>query len=267
MKSQLLFAAALAFATIACSPATPPTAEKNAGAACGKDDARLAVTGFCQAEAAQRIAPARLTPISGALPEGCAYVIGETATPDADEAILYRALSCKGKTTALEFSAGARSASLGRAASGFFESVPAAGDEGWEVVRLFRLEGVSDPKKLILDMAKGTAKEEKAKAAEIAACEVRPAGAGYPADAVLVDVNDAYKRANRIGPYDPVKDGPGAGEYAACGSWGITDASGDFWLIRDGYAWFVQQGQDLPDFDAGSLTVFRKGANGWAPVG
>jgi hypothetical protein len=68
---------------------------------------------------------------------------------------------------------------------------------------MFRLEGVADPKAMILDMAKGLAKEEKVKAAEIAACEIRPAGEGYPSDAFLVDVNDAYQKAKKIGAHDP----------------------------------------------------------------
>ena len=86
-------------------------------------------------------------------------------------------------------------------------------------------------------------------------------------DAYLVDVNEAYKKANKLGAYDESpKDTPSSGVYGACGPFGITDAGGDFWLVRDGYAWFVRQGQDTPDFDAASLTVFRKDADGvWAP--
>lgn len=188
-------------------------------------------------------------------------------TPDPNEAILYNALSCKGKTTKLEFSAGARSASLGWGLSGFFDNVPTAGQEGSERVRLFPLAGVADAKAMILEMAKATAKEEKAQASEIAACELVAAGEGFPADAFVVDVNDAYKKANKLGPYDKgPNDDPGTGVYGACGPYGVTDAT-RFWMIRDGYAWFVDQGQDLPDFDATSLTVFRKGADGaWAPV-
>jgi hypothetical protein len=188
-------------------------------------------------------------------------------TPDPNEAIVYNALSCKGKTTKLEFSAGARSASLGWGVPAFFDHVPTAVQDGWELVRQFRLEGVADPTAMILDMAKATAKEEKVVAAEIAACELRPAGDRFPADALVADVNGAYQKAKKFGPDDTgSRDDPSTGVYGACGSYGITDAQ-VFWMIRDGYAWFIDQGQDAPDFDAGSLTLVRKGADGvWAPA-
>jgi hypothetical protein len=266
MKTVSLLAAALALAVVACTPAADKAATKTAEASCPDDGPRLPGTGLCQGRVANYFDPARLAGVEGELPEGCSYVISETMTPDPDEAILYNALSCKGKTTKLEFSAGARSASLSWGVSGFFDNVPTAGAEGSERVRIFTLAEVADPKAMILDMAKATAKEEKAPAAEIAACELRQAGENFPADAFVVDVNDAYKRANKLGQYDTgPKDEPGAGVYGACGSYGVTD-SVRFWLIRDGYAWFVDQGQDLPDFDATSLTVFRKGPNGWGPV-
>jgi hypothetical protein len=270
MKHYLQAAAAALMlgAVLACTPAADKAATKAAEASCPDDGPRLPGTGLCQGRVVNYFDPARLVSIKdGDLPEGCTYVINETMTPDPNEAILYNALSCKGKTTKLEFSAGARSASLSYGVSGFFDDVPTAGAEGSERVRIFTLAEVADPKAMILDMAKATAKEEKAPAAEIAACEVRQAGENYPADAFVVDVNDAYKKAKKLGPYDKgAKDDPGTGVYGACGPYGVTDAQ-RFWLIRDGYAWFIDQGQDVPDFDAGSLTVFRKGADGaWAPA-
>jgi len=268
MKLCSLFAAAaLLIGAAGCTPAADKPAEKSAEASCPDDGPRLPGTGLCQGRVANYFDPARLAGAEGDLPEGCTYVINETMTIDPEEAILYNALSCKGKTTKLEFSAGARSASLGWGVSGFFDNVPTAGEEGSERVRVFSLLDVADPKAMILDMAKATAREEKAADAEIAACELRQAGEDFPADAFMVDVNDAYRNANKIGPYDTgPADDPGTGVYGACGPYGVTDAP-RFWMIRDGYAWFVDEGQDLPDFDATSLTVFRKGSDGaWAPV-
>lgn len=261
-------AAALVFAAAACKP--PPGAPETAAAeaACAPGDVRLPGTGICQLGAVNLFAPERLSNLSNRhdeLPPGCAWLVNETMTPDPSQAILYLALRCGEKTTKLEFSAGAHSAALGYGVSGFFPNVPALGEEGSELVRLFPLEGVPDAKALILELALGNAREQGAAAAEIAACTVREAPE-IDLDAYLVDVSDAYKKANKLGPYDDgPKDSPNYGAYGACGPFGITDASGDFWLIRDGYAWFVQQGQDIPDFDATSLTVFRKGADGvWA---
>lgn len=266
-RVSFLTAVVLVAGVVACAPAANQTADKASATGCEAGAAKLAVTGLCPAQALAAITPARVTAMTGELPEGCSYTVAETATPDANEAILYRALSCKGKTTQLEFSAGARSAAMGYGVSGFFDNVPKMGEEGADLVRLFRLDGAADPKAMILTMAKATATEEKAPAAEIAACELRAAGEGFPADALVVDVNDAYQKSKKLGRYDGgPKDDPGTGVYAACGSYGFTDAR-VFWMIRDGYAWFVNQGQDIPDFDAGSLTVFRKGADGaWAPA-
>jgi hypothetical protein len=268
MKSvRLLSAAVLTFSVMACTPAAEKPAEKTAESTCPDDGPRLPGTGLCQGRAVNYFAPERLAASEG-LPEGCTWITNETMTPDPDEAILYQAMRCNDKTTKLEFSGGARSASLGYGVSGFFDKVPTMGEEGSERVRIFTLAEVADPKAMILDMAKATAKEEGAKAAEIAACEIRPAGEGFPADAFVVDVNDAYKKANKLGPYETgKKDEPGYGVYSACSSYGVTDAQ-RFWLIRDGYAWFIDQGQDMPDFNATSLTVFRKTAEGgWGPVG
>ncbi len=268
MKLRSLFvAAALLGGAAACTPAADNAVEAAAESSCPDDGPRLPGTGLCQGRVANYFDPARLAAATGDLPEGCSYVINETMTPDPDEAILYNALSCNGKTTALEFSAGARSASLSWGVSGFFDTVPTAGEEGSERVRLFLLDGVADAQAMILEMAKATAKEEGAGDSEIASCEIRPAGDGYPVDALVVDVNDAYKEANKLGSYDGLTDGPDAGAYVACGSWGYDDGL-SYWMVRDGYAWFVRQTQDLPDFDAGSLTVFRRGADGaWSPAG
>jgi hypothetical protein len=265
---RTLILAATAGLCLVLAGGCTPAAKK--AEACPDDGARLSITGLCQGRAVNYFDPERLASLGGVegdLPEGCGWVTNETATPNPDEAILYQALSCNGKTTHLEFSGGGRGASLGYGTSGFFENVPKAGEEGSELVRLFPLEGNGDPKAMILAMAKGMAAEEKAKPAEIAACEMRPMGAPFPADTFVVDVSDAYKKTNKLGDYDGRKDGPDAGAYAVCGSYGFTTDGRRFWMIRDGYAWFVDQGQDMPDFDSSSLSVFRKGADGvWAPA-
>lgn len=252
-----------------CSPGPSQTTTAEASPAespCPDDGPRFERTGFCQGRAANHFDPARLTSTPGELPEGCAWAINETVTPDPDEAILYKAMSCNGRTTHLEFSAGAHSASLGWGVSGFFDTVPTGGEEGAERVRLFRLDGVADPRAMILDIARGAAAEENVPAAEVAACEIRPAGEGYPPDAYVVDAAVRTPSAAAPAPPPGETEGPGEVEPAVCGSWGADD-SRSYWMIRDGYAWFVREGQDLPDFDGSSLTVFRRGADGWMPAG
>jgi hypothetical protein len=246
---RILALAAIA-ALVSLAGCTPPAAKKTdvpGVSDCPDDGPRLPGTGICLGRASAYFDPARLT-AGMAAPEGCSWVINETMLPEATEAIVYNALSCKGKTTLLEFRGGARSASLGYVVSGFFDAVP----DDYEPVRMFPITEVPDPKAMILDFAQETTEDKK----EAAACELRPAGEGYPADALMVDVNAAWKKAKKIGDE----------AYAACGMYGVTDGQ-RFWLIRDGYAWFIDQGQDLPDFDAGSLTLLRKGADGgWGPA-
>jgi hypothetical protein len=265
-RFSFVAATAVALGVAACAPPQAKAPESAAEATCKDDGERLSGTGICLSRVANLFRPERLSSLTfrhDELPEGCNWAFNETMMPDPNEAILYLALSCRGKTTKLEFSAGARSASLDYGVSGSFENVPAQGEEGSERVRLFPLEGSSDPKAMILAMAKDRATEEGVGVTEVAACELRAAGEDRPADAYVVDVNDAYKKANRLGPFDDgPKDATTLGAYSACGSFGITNASGDFWMIRDGYAWFVSQGQDVADFDAGSLTLFRKSADG-----
>jgi transposase len=78
----------------------------------------------------------------------------------------------------------------------------------------------------------------------------------------------AMEKAVADAPERPVcLTDPDADVYAASGAFGITEAS-DFWRIRDGQAWSVTHGQDVPDFDAGTLALIRKGADGaWGSVG
>jgi hypothetical protein len=176
--------------------------------------------------------------------------------PGGDEAILFNTMTCNGKATKLDFAGGARSAALTVAQSAVFD-----GDQGnREVVRIFRTAEVADPKKMILDMARGTTTNK----AEAAACAVRAvsrteaAEKSFPDDALVVDVSDAYKRAKQLNDQD---------SYAVCGDWGLDTGAQVFWLIRGGYAMFVDLGQDLPDFDPSTLTVVRKGPDGaWSAV-
>ncbi|MGE3142508.1 MAG: hypothetical protein AB7L65_04250 [Hyphomonadaceae bacterium] len=248
MRSLFLAAWIGAALLAACSPSTgaaPKAAADMAQGACPDDGARLPVTHLCLGRVANYLEPARLAP--GMALEGpaahCSWTFNETAVGDGSEAILYRAMTCDGVTTTLEYAGGAHSASLSYAAS-------ALGNEaGREVVRLF-VSDPADPQAVIRYMINGLPRAERRK------CEVRPAGIdGWPSDALVIAYN---AQAAAALPQDQPN--------AVCGEYGLNEDEAAFWLVRDGYAYFFQLGQDGLDFDPNSVTLFKRAADGsWAP--
>lgn len=259
MKIPLLFAAiALAFGAAGCTPRAEKPATSPAAAAvpgsepCADDGPRFAGTGLCVGRSVNYLDPARLDTKEG-LPDGCSWEMNETLLPG-DEALLYQALSCKGKKTELEFRGGAKTATLGVRQSGFFETVRAE----YEPVRILSLFEVADPKARILAFAREGIENPE----ESAACEVSALEDGAPSDAFVVDANADYKAKKKL------VEGPGPGQgYAVCGPYGYSSDANQYWRITGGYAFFFDLGQDLPDFNPNSLTVIRKGADGsWVAV-
>jgi hypothetical protein len=237
----------------ACSPPVPDgkadaTTDAKATATC-TDAEKLPGTGLCPAQALALLDPAVLQ-TTEILPEGCSWSVNETMMGMDDEAIVYQAASCKGKTTRLEMRAGARSAALGYGVSALYDTLP----EDFEPVRIFTTEGQADPKAAILAMAK-EATENKA---EAATCEIQPfnvEGSPVLADAFIINVTEAYLKEQNIAPEEA---------RAACGPYGITDGQ-RYWVIRQGYSWFIDWGQDGPDFNPNSLTRIVRGPDGvWA---
>ena len=250
MMSRILAACAVLAFTVACTPSAPKTDTRDTAAsesACPDDGPRLPITGICAGRAVAYfdpgVAPAEATDLAE-LGADCAWAVNETAMGVEDEAIIYRALRCKGVTAKLAYAGGARSASLELAAS----ALGAA--PGTELVRIF----TSDPKDpqasiryLIAD----------APAAERPKCEVQSAGhPGWPKDALVIGYKSAFQGALK-------KDEPNA----VCGAFGLDEDSQRFWRIQQGYAWFFELGQDPAEIDPAAIMLFRKGADGtWAPV-
>lgn len=250
MMIRILAACAAVTLVTACSPTAPKTDAHDTSAsqsACPDDGPRLPITGLCTGRAVAyfdpSLAPAEPAEL-GEIGKDCVWTVNETAMGVADEAILYRALSCKGVTTKLAYAGGARSASLE------IETSALGAAPGTELVRIF----TSDPKDpqasirfLIADAA----------AAERPKCEVQPAGqASWPKDALVIGYKAAFQRELK-------KDGP----VSVCGSFGLDQGSQRFWRVQQGYAWFFELGQDTAEIDPATMTLFRKGADGaWAPA-
>jgi hypothetical protein len=248
----IVAAAAMALAT-ACAPPAQETASTEAAAPCPDDGPRLAHTGLCQGRAVNYFDPAKL--IVAAAREDCTWIPNDASVGDGSEAILYMAAKCGDQVTRLEVRGGAQSASIGYVSSGLFNPTP---DAEYEPVRMFPVSEYPDPKARILDLVRATTEDK----AEAEACQVIDAPQDYyPADALVADVPEAFRTAALK------KAGAEGDAYAFCGDYGITSESAKFWRISGGFAWFFDFGQDLPDFQPGSLMLMRKQPDGsWAAV-
>jgi hypothetical protein len=259
MKSLFFASAALAVGVVAagCAPRAAAPVEPTApvAEACADGGPRLGATGLCRSEATTFIA-AEVMAKAYDLPEGCSWVVNDVALPD--QAILYLAAQCGERTTQLEFAGGAQSAALYPVTSGLYDVLPAY-EGGDEPVRLWLAESYAAGLERILNLVRETTTDP----AEAAACELRSSGnAYYPADALVVDVNAAFRASKGIPAWDKVEEGE-----LWCGPFGYTNEAGQFWRVGQGYAWWFNFGQDGIDFRPDSMTVLNKGADGtWAKV-
>ena len=92
--------------------------------------------------------------------------------------------------------------------------------------------------------------------AERAKCVIKPANIqGWPKDALWITYNDDAAKSLSKGEVNSV-----------CGEYGMDEDSQRFWLLRQGYAFFFDLGQEQSDIDPESFLVFAKGADGnWGP--
>lgn len=219
----------------ACNPAGKPEASTEP-AACADGSTRLAGTGLCQSEAAAllRVDPGARSPELA----DCTWQINETMV--VDEALLYRAASCKGVVTTLAYAGGAQSAEISYERSALFGEA-AVGDV---VIRLFGTD--PDPQGALKAALAEAPPEEQA------ICEIRLAGyEGWPSDALLIAPTAAARA--KMPQNEPI---------TACGPLGVDEGSARFWRVAQGFAWFFDLGQEQLDFDAASVTAVAKGADG-----
>lgn len=251
--APLLAAAASSLMLMGCTPTAPaaptaPEADAKAADACADGGAKLASLDMCQSDAA------KLLVISGgrepALPEGCTWAVQETVMPNDGGVMLYRSASCNGVTTTLVAEGSGESVNYNYKSSAIFP-MPDGIDDDMPIAEL-DVAG-PDPKVDILGQVVLLAETEN----ERTNCEIRAAGNdSWPADALVADLNAAAKELGGITD-DEVRQ--------ACGYLGLDTGESKFWLVRQGRAFFVQQGQDESDIDARSITVVAKSADGaWA---
>lgn len=243
MRALLIATSLAALLTTACGESADKPAKDTAAnatetavasAPCADDGARLPLSGLCAGRAINYldISEGGEAP----LPDGCDWVVNETALPGPKEFLLYRAARCKGVTARLELEGGAKTASLVLAKSAL---VPDAQDS---IIYATVVSAQDDaPHSGIMGLV-----TEDLGEAEAAKCSVRKANAkGWPADALVVDVSAAE-----------AAKAPKGEPRAACGKFGLDDDNPYFWRVFGGMAWFIEPTQDMhQDIDPGSLTV------------
>lgn len=239
----------LMLATAGCQkPEAPaPVAAESESVApsapCADDGPRFPVSGLCVGRSINYLDPTRFLQLE--TPDGCTWTMNETPFATPDEVLIYRALSCKGVVTTLEYGGGAHSAQLTYKASALYPD-----SNGVAPVRIFTSDP-ADPQLSMRNLIKELPTPENTE------CAIRPAGIdGWPADALVIAPTEA---ALAKAP----KDEP----LAACGEFGVDEDAQTFWRISQGYAWYFMLGQDSMDFDPGSISLMQKGADGtWGPA-
>ena len=200
---------------------------------CRNGGPKLAGSGMCRDAAI-----ATLNIVSGEaplLPENCSWELQETAF--AADYLIYLAASCDGKTSKLGFAGGARTAQLyiETSAIGAFEG----GDTNeWAPITIIGSDPEAPTANLLSFVRAGMEDEDAA-----SDCIVRSASVdGWPEDAFVVD-----EASPRLTPNEP---------RFACGPYGYTEDSTQYWRVFDNFSWFFDLGQDAyQDFDPRSLTL------------
>lgn len=241
---RLLTATAICALLAACSPSSAPAPEAPAPEApaadpalapelagltlapsyvaktpCPDDGPRFPLSGICTGRATPYMETDGVEP---AAPTGCEWKVQET--PFADQVLLYRALACGEKKVALEYAGGAHAAELNYTASALHpEAVP--GPDAMKPIVRVATYFKDDAARL---------NETIGSDADIAKCEIRAAGAGYPASAKV------------IAPKTP---------GANCGAYALSDAQDNFWIVREAWVYTFMLPRGARDIDPASLTI------------
>lgn len=207
-------------------PGAAPTADAQplapsyvANTPCPDDGPRLPLSGVCAIRATAYMEPDSAEPEA---PAGCEWTTKET--PFADQVLLYRALTCGDKTVNLEYAGGAHAAELSYTSSALHPDAVPGPDEIKPIVRVATYFK-DDNWRLI---------ETIGSDANIATCEIRPAGGGYP------------KSAKKIAPKTPGAD---------CGLYADSKTSDNFWIVRKDWVYAFTLPVGHHDIDPATLTI------------
>lgn len=199
--------------------ATPLAPSYIAKTPCADDGPRLPISGVCASRATSYMEPDSAEP---APPAGCEWTTKETVF--SDQALLYRALTCGDKTVSLEYAGGAHAAELSYITSALYPQAVPGPDDVKPIVRVATYHKDDDFR----------LKETIGSDANIAKCEIRAAGPGYPASAKV------------IAPKTPGAD---------CGLYALSATADNFWIVRDEWVYAFMLPKGPHDIDPATLTI------------
>lgn len=187
---------------------------------CPDDGPRLPLSRICAAEAEAYIRSA--DSVSPAAPQGCRWEVKEL--PFAVEVLFYRALTCGEATTTLAYAGGAHMAELSYTASAL------RGEDVLDevVVRVFADIETAPDFRMRASMV-------GIEGVDPALCEIRPAGEGYPQNALVIAARG---------------DTPGV----ECGPNAVSDEFDNFWIRAHDHVFAFTLPRGPRDFDPASLT-------------
>lgn len=209
------------------------TTTQSADRSCRDDGERFAGSGICKGQSVNymNIDPERLP----SLMDGCTWEPNEASMPGGDW-LLYLAASCNGITTQLEFSGGAKLASIS-----IQRSALSGGATGSEVA-IVDHRGDRDPNGAVLYSAR-KGMENKT---DLQTCIAR-AVPELGEDTYQVDLPDALQA-------DTPQDGP----QSNCDRFGRDDENNAYWRVLENHVIFLNLGQDAyQDFAPQSLTIIQ----------
>lgn len=189
---------------------------------CPDDGPRLPLSGVCAGRATSYMEPDSAEP---APPAGCDWTVKET--PFADQVLLYRGLTCGAKTVALEYAGGAHAAELSYISSALHPDAVPDPNDPMAMNPIVRVATYFKDDAWRLTETIGSD-------ANIAKCEIRAAGAGYPASAKV------------IAPKAPGAD---------CGRFAISDKSDNFWIVRKDWVYAFTLPKGAHDIDPATLAI------------
>ncbi|MBB4303630.1 hypothetical protein GGD81_002677 [Rhodobium orientis] len=196
-------------APVAQRPAAP--AKRRTAGACPRGEKPLPVTGLCPAEAREAFLSMD-DPEDYRLEPGCRWVVNETPFAGRDEAVMYLATECKGRTAKLDFSADNRG----------FRMNSSAGD--------VKITGITvdaaDPEKSVQRFARQAIEDKRRR--RDCTLQMDDDGERYNLDLPPAEV----ARLSAEGPYG-----------WECGPYGTRDDA-SHWRIFGGYGWHFEVGQD-----------------------
>ncbi|TDP46200.1 hypothetical protein [Zavarzinia compransoris] len=236
------------------SAAAAPRPASGGAPGCPDDGPRLPLTGICAGRAVAYLSGEAT--YGDYLPDpACEWVVNEVQV--VEDALLYRALRCKGVTAQLEFAGGAQWAQLmivRSALNAVYGQKPEVSDP--QPLVWFN---TIDPKHVERDLDMRSRQGAEQSELRGRKCAVKKADPSLSPDGYVFDITPADPR------YKESREGPTGPQ---CGSFSYGDGAVRFWRVLGDYAFLFDLTPDLyQDIDPNTLTLLRKDSSGtWAAV-